>query len=210
MRSVVLLVATVIVLVFVAFAAISRVSAQVPVPTMSVTIFGETNDAGRQVFEPENILIPQVPIILVVTFHNNDTMNHTFTIDDVNRTKWIDTGTVTANQSATVNFTVDSMERILLFNGTAIVPEEGPNGILFYCIPHRGTGVVGQSMVGQIRLASVSEGEVVDKGILLRAYWIGMIGIVSMLAWIGISYFIIKSSSRHFSDHREHVRKGLP
>jgi hypothetical protein len=65
-------------------------------------------------------------------------------------------------------------------------------------------------MVGQIRLASVSEGEVVDKGILLRAYWIGMIGIVSMLAWIGISYFIIKTSSRHFSDHREHVRKGLP
>jgi len=209
MRSVVLLVATVTVLVFVAFAAISRVSAQVPVPTMSVTIFGETNDAGRQVFEPENILIPQVPIILVVTFHNNDTMNHTFTIDDANQTRQINTGNVVAGENATLTFTVESMTRIV-FNGTAFSPERGPNGILFYCIPHRGTGVIGQGMVGQIRLASVQEGGVVDKGILLRAYWIGMIGIVSTLAWIGISYFVIKSSSRHFTDQREHVRKGLP
>jgi len=50
----------------------------------------------------------------------------------------------------------------------------------------------------------------VEKGILLRAYWIGIIGIAATLLWVIISYFLIKSSSRHHTDHREHVRKGLP
>jgi len=204
MRRVVLIVATVMVLVFFASSGVPRSAAQPPVPTIAVTIFGETNAAGRQVFEPENILIPQVPIILVVTFHNNDTIDHTFTIDDVNQTRQVNTGLLSAGENATLTFMVESMTRIV-FNDTAFRPERGPNGILFYCIPHRGAG-----MVGQIRLASVQEGGVVDKGILLRAYWIGMIGIVSTLAWIGVSYFVIKSSSRHFTDQREHVRKGLP
>ena len=204
MRRVVLIVATVMVLVFFVSSGVPRSAAQPPVPTIAVTIFGETNAAGRLVFEPENILIPQVPIILVVTFHNNDTIDHTFTIDDVNQTRQVNTGLLSAGENATLTFMVESMTRIV-FNDTAFRPERGPNGILFYCIPHRGAG-----MVGQIRLASVQEGGVVDKGILLRAYWIGMIGIVSTLAWIGVSYFVIKSSSRHFTDQREHVRKGLP
>ena len=65
---------------------------------------------------------------------------------------------------------------------------------------------------GQIVLASASEPvpEAPEKGINIRAYWIGMIGIVAMLAWIGISYFVIRSSTPRFRDHKEHVRRGLP
>src|SRR3972149_7883012 len=121
MRRVVLIVATVLVLVFFASSGVPRSAAQPPVPTIAVTIFGETNAAGRQVFEPENILIPQVPIILVVTFHNNDTIDHTFTIDDVNRTRQVNTGLLSAGENATLTFTVESMTRIV-FNGTGFSP----------------------------------------------------------------------------------------
>jgi hypothetical protein len=64
-------------------------------------------------------------------------------------------------------------------------------------------------MQGRIVLASEQAPEA-EKGILLRAYWIGIIGIAATLGWVGVSYFVIKSSSRHFTDHREHVRRGLP
>ncbi len=178
------------------------------VPTLSYVVLGSTNGT-RQVFAPERLIVPQLPIHLIVTFHNNDTMVHSFTLNDENATVRVNTGTLNPGQNRTVNFTVTSLTRIT-FDGTSFTPEAGPDGILFYCIPHRGPGVVGQNMVGQIILASAEKGPVVEKGILLRAYWIGIIGIASMLAWIVISYFIIKSSSRHFSDHREHVRKGLP
>ena len=178
------------------------------VPMLSYVVLGQTNGT-RQVFGPERLIVPQLPIQLVVKFHNNDTMVHSFTMNDENGTVRVNTGTLNPGQNRTVNFTVTSLTRIT-FNGTSFTAEAGPDGILFYCIPHRGTGVVGQGMVGQIILASAGQSPVVEKGILLRAYWIGIIGIAAMLAWIVISYFIIKSSSRHFSDHREHVRKGLP
>ena len=106
--------------------------------------------------------------------------------------------------NAIVQKNVVTMTQILLTNGTRFAPEAGSNGILFFCIPHRGAG-----MTGQIVLASVPPAAA-EKGILLRAYWIGIIGIAVTLAWTGITYFVIKSSSRHFVDHAEHVRKGLP
>jgi hypothetical protein len=31
-----------------------------------------------------------------------------------------------------------------------------------------------------------------------------------MLLWTVITYFIIKGSSRHLKDHRDHIRRGLP
>ncbi len=183
--------------------------AQVPTPTLNVDVLGETNNS-QQVFSPDQLLIPQVPINLVVTFRNSDTtLDHSFTINDENGTIQINSGILAPGANATMSFTVLSMTRIV-YNGTGFTPEAGPNGILYYCIPHRGQGTPGNGMVGQIILASVQQGGVPEKGILLRAYWIGIIGIVSMLAWIGISYFLIKSSSRHFTDHAEHVRKGLP
>ena len=91
------------------------------------------------------------------------------------------------------------------YNGTQFTPQPSPaGGILFYCIPHQTAG-----MVGRIALAGLAPPPV-EKGILLRAYWIGLIGIAVTLLWVVISYYIIKSSSRHFKDHAEHVRRGLP
>ena len=177
----------------------------VSTPTFSVTVVGETSGT-RQQFARNLILVPEVPIKLIVTFHNNDTMQHSFTIDDVNRTHRVDTGTLGAGQTKVLNFTVLSMTRIL-YNGTTFTPEVAPEGgILFYCIPHRGAG-----MTGRIALAGVAAPtQAPEKGILLRAYWIGLIGIAATLLWTIISYFVIKSSSRHFRDHSEHVRRGGP
>ena len=92
----------------------------------------------------------------------------------------------------------------ITYNGASFTPESSGQGIRWYCVPHRAAG-----MVGEILLAGVTA-PTPEKGILIRAYWIGIIGIAATLLWTIISYFIIKSSSRHFKDHHEHVRKGLP
>ncbi len=192
MRTLALIMSTFLMVALVAGVALPTAEAQVvPTPTLAVFVFGETV-GGKQVFSPSQILIPQVPVHLVVTFHNNDTMQHTFSMNDVN------------GKNVTVEFTVVTMTQVVLTNGTRFTPEAGANGILFYCIPHRGAG-----MTGQIVLASLPP-PASEKGILLRAYWIGIIGIAITLVWVGITYFVIKSSSRHFVDHSEHVRKGLP
>jgi hypothetical protein len=185
---------------------VPQVSAQgVPPPTFSVTVVGETVGTKQQ-FARNLILVPEVPIQLIVTFHNNDTMQHSFTIADVNGTAQINTGLVNPGLNVSLNFTVVSMT-LIAYNGTHFRPESASGGgIVFYCIPHRGTG-----MVGSIALAGApSTSAPPEKGILLRAYWIGIIGIAATLLWTIISYFLIKSSSRHFTDHREHVRRGLP
>ncbi|HEX9341524.1 MAG TPA: plastocyanin/azurin family copper-binding protein [Thermoplasmata archaeon] len=204
MRTFAIIIATFLIVALAPAAVLSTVRAQaVPTPTLTVFVFGETV-GGKQVFAPAQILIPQVPVHLVVTFHNNDTMQHSFTMNDVNGTEKLSTNLVDPGLNVTVEFTVVTMTQILLTNGTRFAPEAGSNGILFFCIPHRGAG-----MTGQIVLASVPPAAA-EKGILLRAYWIGIIGIAVTLAWTGITYFVIKSSSRHFVDHAEHVRKGLP
>lgn len=181
-------------------------------PTLAYEVLGETQ-GERQVFIPARLIVPQVPIQLVIRFLNNDStpaMGHSFTVDDENRTTRLNSGILNPGQNATLTFTVTSMTRIQLSNGTAFRPEASPTGILFFCVPHRGTGVLGQAMVGEIVLGGAEAEPVAEKGILLRAYWIGIIGIAAMLAWTVISYFVIKTSSRHFIGHREHVRRGLP
>jgi len=206
MRSFALIMAASL-LVFAAFPVLAvPVSPQaVPVPTFTVTVVGETNGT-RQQFDRSLILIPELPIQLIVTFHNNDTMQHSFTINDVNGTIKVNTLLVNPGLNVTLNFTVVSMT-LVTYNGTQFRPEISPSGgIEFYCIPHRLAG-----MTGRIALAGApTGGQPVEKGILLRAYWIGIIGIAATLLWVIISYFLIKSSSRHHTDHREHVRKGLP
>lgn len=205
MRRVALIVATILLGVLIVPNGLPTVRGQaVPTPTLTLVVLGETV-GGRQLFSPNQILVPQVPIHLILTFHNNDTgtMVHSFTLNDINGTIRINTHTLTPGQNATLNFTVVSITRIA-FNGTTFTPEASGTGIRFYCIPHETLG-----MVGQILLASATA-PAPEKGILLRAYWIGIIGIAAMLFWVVISYFVIKSSSRHFSDQREHVRRGLP
>lgn len=205
MRSFALIVATSLLLLAAVPIFVYPVAEAVPIPRFALTILGETNGTKQQ-FSQTLIAVSVVPIELSVTFHNNDTMGHSFTIDDVNQTPHrIDTGTLGPGQTKVLNFTVLSMTRIL-YNGTSFTPEVAPQGgILFYCIPHRGAG-----MIGRIAMAGVTTTQPTEKGILLRAYWIGIIGIAATLLWTIISYFVIKSSSRHFRDHSEHVRRGGP
>jgi len=176
-----------------------------PIPTLSLTIVGETNNS-KQVFSKNLILLPELPYNLVITFHNGDpVMAHSFTIADVNGTPQINSLILNPGApNVTLSFTVLSLTRIA-YNGTQFTPQPSPaGGILFYCIPHQTAG-----MVGRIALAGLAPPPV-EKGILLRAYWIGLIGIAVTLLWVVISYYIIKSSSHHFKDHAEHVRRGLP
>ncbi len=218
MQRLAVLVALVLLSVYLVPTAVTETSSAAPIPTLIEYVQGETNGT-RQQFSVERILIPQVPITLTIRFHNNDTMVHSFTIDDENNTAPISTGVISTGlvpggRNATVNITILAMAPSIRIshNNTVFAPEKSPNGgILYYCIPHRGTATLGVSMVGEIVLSTFSTTTgAPEKGILIRAYWIGIIGIAATLVWTVISYFIIKSSSRRFTDHREHVRKGLP
>jgi plastocyanin len=165
-------------------------------------------DPGGNVrFVPDTIIIPQVNITLNVTFTNNYTlpgMNHTFTIANSDQTSFlINTRDVAPGKNVSFEFHINSMTNITNKTGS-FTPESSGLGIRWYCLPHRSLG-----MQGQILLAGLTT-PAPEKGILLRAYWIGIIGIAVTLAWTGVSYFLIKSSSHHFKDQREHVRKGLP
>jgi len=217
MRPLVLAVAAVILAVFVApfmTPTISAVNGS-EIPTLSVTVLGDSS-SGRPYFqtvglEQENqILIPQVPIRINLTFVNNESVAtglglHTLTIDNTAGTHMVDV-LLQAQTNYTIEFTINSMTNVTI-NGTSFTPIVGvTGGIQYYCIPHKALG-----MIGEIILATAAqEAAPAEKGINIRAYWIGMIGIVSMIVWIGVTYFVIKSSSPHFKDHTQHVRKGLP
>ncbi len=228
MRTLVLVVAVVIVaLSFAAIpaaatpsAAAVHASADPAVPYLALRVIGE-QISGKYQFVPSVILIPQVPIVLNITFYNNqsvaDKVQHTFTINDNKANPVIDTGLVSPQTNVTFEFTINSMTNITFSNRTltnrSFTPGPAPtasptdNGtIQWYCIPHVGLGMTGVIMLATAIPATSAP----QRGVFLRAYWIGMIGIASMLVWIGISYYVIKSYSPHFRDHREHVRKGLP
>jgi plastocyanin len=160
-----------------------------------------------------------VPIILNITFYNNQTVSsavaHTFTIDDNQGNHEIDTGLVNPQTNASLRFTINSMTNITFSNTTvtnrSFTPGPPPLGtdngtIQWYCIPHVGLGMKGTIALAGVKTTAGPE----ENGVFLRAYWIGIIGIAAMLVWIGISYYIIKGSSPRFKDNRGHVRKGLP
>lgn len=184
-----------------------------PVPTLYITVLGEQIGSNYR-FSPEVIIIPQVPITLNLTFMNNQSagspVGHTFTINDKSGNQVIDTGLIPAQTSVQFQFTINSMTNIT-YQGRSFTPGPPPSGtdngtIQFYCIPHVSLGMKGSIILGTAVPAPATG----ENGVFLRAYWIGMIGISAMIVWIGISYFVIKSSTPHFKDHREHVRKGLP
>jgi len=212
MRNFVLLATAVLVAVFIVPSTISFASAAPAIPgvaagtRLSVTI--GVDQGGATHFLPATIIIPSINITLNITFVNNYTvgggMVHTFSIDNSDRSaQEITTGSVNAGQNVSLEFHINSITNIT-YNGTSFTPESSGQGIRWYCVPHRAAG-----MTGEILLAGVTA-PTPEKGILIRAYWIGIIGIAATLAWTIVSYFIIKSSSRHFKDHSEHVRKGLP
>ncbi len=181
-----------------------------PVPKLSLTVLAGAG--GTLIFVPAQILIPQVPIILNVTVVNNGTVGpHTFSINSQVPDLVINVPLPAKGDRGSVEFQVNESDTAkgaigsIFYNGSTFKPQLSGTGIRFYCIPHEGVG-----MVGRIVLASSGTATTPDKGFFLRAYWIGLIGIGAMLAWVGITYFVIKASSRHFTDHREHIRKGLP
>lgn len=188
----------------------SRGQVSIPIPRLSLTVIA--GPGSQLVFEPARVPIPQVPIILNITVLNNGTVGpHTFSINDAASNLKIDVRVTNQNDQGSVEFQINSSATVagalgdIFYNGSSFRPAASANGIQFYCAPHLSVG-----MVGEIVLASAGGGTTEEKGFFLRAYWIGIIALAAMLLWIGITYFVIKSSSRHFTDHGEHMRRGLP
>ena len=179
-----------------------------PPPKLYMTVWA-TTAGGRPVFEPSTITLGQVPTIVNLTVKNVDPtgMQHTFTIRTTTGTSdyIVDTRYLDPGQQTTVEFEVFSADRIVV--GTRNVTVETSGGaIKFFCIPHEGAGMVGTIAIG----GAAPPTEEPEKGVFLRAYWIGLLGIAGTLLLIGISYFVIKGSSPHFRDHHEHIRRGGP
>ncbi len=207
MRTFVLVVAAVILTACSLPLATAPKASAAAIPELKETILGEQNGTSYQ-FSPSQILLPRVPILLNITFINNQpagsTVRHTFSIDSSTGKNVINYDRA-AQENVTFTILVNSMTN-LTWNGTSFTPAVGPTGgIKFYCVYHL------PNMVGEIALAGAPTAAGQEQnGVFLRAYWIGLIGIAAMLVWIGISYFIIKGSSPRFKDNRGHLRKGLP
>src|SRR5438128_10311134 len=215
MRNFVLLATAVLVAIFMVPPAISVASATPAAPGLAqspklyVTVGVDQSGATR--FLPATIIIPQVNITLNITFVNNYTvgggMVHTFSIansdDSAIVINNLTTGSVAPGANLTFEFHINSLTNIT-YKGVSFTPESSRQGIRWFCIPHRNAG-----MTGEILLAALTA-PTPEQRILIRASCIGIIGIAATLLWTIISYFIIKSSSGHFKDHLEHVRKGLP
>jgi plastocyanin len=176
-------------------------AADVPLPRLYVTLVATEVGANPR-YTPQNaegetvIVIPQVPIILNITLIFDDTFDHTFTIRStdaaaptpqlVNVDLPVSMG---RGNSKTVEFTIVNMGTIL-YEGRNESVEAPGSRIRFFCIPHEAANMVGFFAVG--------------------GYWIGLLGFAATLLLVGISYFVIKGSSRHYQDHHEHIRRGGP
>jgi len=175
-------------------------------PKLSITV--EAGVGELLAFNPGTIILPSVPIILNVTLVNTGTglakTAHTFSIRDSAGTKHIEIWANATGQRSSVEFAVNSTTQ-MSFRGVLFTPEtSAAGGFKFFCAPHETVGMFGNIVIG-----GVSRPAQPEIGVFLRAYWIGIIGLVAMLVWTGITYFIIKASSRHSADHREHIRRGL-
>lgn len=173
-------------------------------PKLFVTIYGTSdNGTGAYRFEPEQIVVPEAGTILNVTVVNWDTtIRHTFSIRDVGGTAVVDLD-LPGNATGSVEFTVLDRRKISV-NGTEYDVEGLAGGNRVYCDPHEAIGMILSIVIG-----GVTEEPGVEMGtVLLRAYWIGLIGFGATILWIIIAYFLVKSGSRHFRDHREHIRRG--
>ncbi len=200
MRSLSVIVTLAVLLASLSFVPSTGVTAGLP----KYSVVVEAGVGADFIFAPARIVLPQVPVILNVTlFHNGSAGQgvHTFTINDQQGVVRINVN-LTEGQTNWTEFIVQSAREITFNNKTFIAQLRG-GGIYFYCAPHEALAMVGAIVIG------TEERAIPELGLFLRAYWIGLIGLAAMLVWIGITYFIIKSSSRHLTDHREHVRRGL-
>ncbi|TLZ53248.1 MAG: hypothetical protein E6K18_00755 [Methanobacteriota archaeon] len=192
------------------FVAPSARADTIPPPKLFVTL--EQGPGGTSVFLPTTITIGQIPTVVNVTVKNVDPtagMQHTFTIRSTAATPptpyIVNTGLLNSGEQAQVEFTVMAPDRLVV--GTRNETVELDGGLIkFFCIPHESSG-----MKGHVVLASATTStETPQMGVFLRAYWIGLLGIAGTMLLVAISYFVIKGSSRHYRDHREHIRRGGP
>ncbi|MFQ5908364.1 MAG: hypothetical protein ACE5JE_06015 [Thermoplasmata archaeon] len=158
-----------------------------------LTIVGNSTDADSLFFDKTEIILGPTPVFVNVTFINLDftsDLQHNWTITLAG--VFYTTPLVLPGETGWVEFWI---------NQTGTFP--------YWCaVPgHRAAGMEGAFVVTDTGQIGVDTG---PQGVALRAYWIGLIGIFSMIAVILVSYFVIKYESRHHTDQREHRRRGLP
>ena len=189
----------------------------VPPPRLYITLVATEVGANPR-FTPQDaqsqtiIVVPQVPVVLNITLIFDDVLDHSFTIRStdpaaasaylVNVDLPVSMG---RGNSKTVEFLIVEEDRIV-FEGRNETVETGGSGIRFFCVPHEAADMEGFIAIGGVTATT----EPPEKGVFLRAYWIGLLGFAGTLLLVGTSYFVIKGSSRHYRDHHEHIRRGGP
>lgn len=222
MRNRVVFVATLAALVALAvvapLAGPTRAADEVPPPKLFYTLRAATVD-GEPRFLPTDptthetlpIIVPRVPSIVNLTVTTEVGVFHTFSIRSTDAGAPtpllinIDLPPDPPERSFTVEFTMWAADRIEV-DGRNETAEVRRGGVYFFCAPHEAAGMVGSIVIGGVQEAA----QPAEKGVFLRAYWIGLLGMAGTLLLIVVSYFVIKGSSRHYRDHREHVRRGGP
>lgn len=155
--------------------------------------------------------------IVNVTFINGDTDSHSFSLrDKASGSNIVMDATILGGTRAQVEFMVNGTDGInMMKNGVpgakiAVQTFDLPNvgtGIKFFCIPHEKPN----NMVGVILSGAGGRPAAVSyPGPALWAFWIGTFALLGMIAFIGVTYFLVKGSSQRNVDEREHVRRGLP
>jgi hypothetical protein len=183
---------------------------ELPPTRVFFTMFLTSVD-GKPVFVNDTLILPGPNTIVNITLINNDLdpglgALHTFTINNGSSGAAEIDAALTSGETMTVEFLVVSLSEIV-YGGRSFVPEVEAGAIRFYCVPHWNFGMIGKIFIGGA-LAEPAEQE--EQQIFLRAYWIGLIGFGGTILLIIVSYYLIKSSSRHFRDQKEHIRRGFP
>ena len=183
----------------------------VPPPKVFVTLFATVVN-GNFVFvgpdgqNPDKIVVQSVPAVLNITIVAREGTPHTFTIRSAeSQTPLVDLDLPAAAAVQTVELTLYAADRVIAQGRNETAQTEGGR-VKFVCRPHEALRMVGFLVVGGVQEKKVEPA----KGVFLRAYWIGLLGIAATLLLVVISYFVIKGSSRHYTDHHEHIRRGGP
>ncbi len=167
-------------------------------------------------FEPNHFSAGNGTIVNV-TFINSDTERHSFSLKDkASGSPIVMDTTIPGGARTQVEFMVNGTDGINIIKGgvpgakIAVQTFDLPNvgtGIKFFCIPHE----TSNNMVGVILSGAGGRPAAMSyPGPALWAFWIGTFALLGMIAFIGVTYFLVKGSSQRNVDEREHVRRGLP
>ena len=185
----------------------AEVTTRVYVDLQATVVNGNYVFVGPNSARPNTIVLTAIPAILTVHLIAGAGTPHTFTIGSTEvADPIVDVDLDSEGAEETVTFTVWAADRIQIGSRNETV-DTTDQGIRFVCTPHVALNMIGYITVGGV---TPTPAEPEEKGVFLRAYWIGVLGMLGTLLLVGISYFVIKSSSTHFRDHHEHIRRGLP